>query len=252
VAGTQAAGHNVYFSTDIQDVMDGQKPVSTIDDSCYGPPYPGASLTGQLERDTTYYWRIDEVNDVDTPSLWAGDIWSFTTGDYYVVENFEDYEDSLDNQVWDTWIDGWEDIFNGSEIYLENWIAHGGRQSMQFEYGQYNIRLSEATVSIDDLNIGRDWTVGSPDTLSLWFYGDYWNDTDVQMYVKLNGLKVNYTGDSDDLIQTFWHRWDIKLADFGIKLNNIGTLTVGFERTETYGGYGVVYFDDICLYRMQK
>jgi len=32
-----------------------------------------------LGLDTTYYWRIDEVNDADAESPWVGDVWSFTT-----------------------------------------------------------------------------------------------------------------------------------------------------------------------------
>ncbi|MHC4396575.1 MAG: hypothetical protein ACYS1A_13060 [Planctomycetota bacterium] len=31
---------------------------------------------GTMDNDTTYYWRIDEVNGVD---VWFGDVWSFTT-----------------------------------------------------------------------------------------------------------------------------------------------------------------------------
>ena len=34
---------------------------------------------GTMINDTTYYWRIDEVNDAESDSPWKGDIWSFTT-----------------------------------------------------------------------------------------------------------------------------------------------------------------------------
>ncbi len=38
-----------------------------------GYPYPDGLVPG-----TTYYWRIDEVNDADPNSPWKGDIWSFS------------------------------------------------------------------------------------------------------------------------------------------------------------------------------
>jgi len=34
-----------------------------------------------LQIGTTYYWRIDEVNDFDVNSPWRGNIWSFTVSD---------------------------------------------------------------------------------------------------------------------------------------------------------------------------
>ncbi len=244
VAGTRTVEHNVYFGTDIQEVMDGRSPDAITGDSCYGPL--------ELERDTRYYWRVDQLAEVETPSLWAGEVWSFKTGDYYIVDDFESYSNFPSREVWNTWIDGWEDMFNGSWIESEYWIVRGGYQSMLFYYDNSSTRYAEATVSIDDLDIGRDWTIGSPNTLSLWFYGDYWNSTDVKMYVKLNGFRVNYSGDMNALIQTFWHRWDINLADFGIKLDNIRNLTIGTERNGTYGGYGVLYFDDVRLYNIHR
>ena len=38
-----------------------------------GFPYPDGLVPG-----TTYYWRIDEVNDLHPDSPWIGDVWSFT------------------------------------------------------------------------------------------------------------------------------------------------------------------------------
>jgi hypothetical protein len=39
----------------------------------FGYPYPDGLVPG-----TTYYWRIDEVNEAEPNSPWKGDIWSFT------------------------------------------------------------------------------------------------------------------------------------------------------------------------------
>ncbi|MHC4542219.1 MAG: hypothetical protein ACYS74_20940 [Planctomycetota bacterium] len=52
-----------------------------------------ASYSSDLDLGSTYYWRIDEVNDAETPTTWQGDLWNFTTQEVIVVEDFEDYND---------------------------------------------------------------------------------------------------------------------------------------------------------------
>ncbi len=42
---------------------------------------------GIMDMDTTYYWRIDEVNGVD---MWKGDVWSFTVSDLPVIATGHD------------------------------------------------------------------------------------------------------------------------------------------------------------------
>ena len=39
--------------------------------------FPGFAFPDGLVPGTTYYWRIDEVNDADPNSPWIGDVWSF-------------------------------------------------------------------------------------------------------------------------------------------------------------------------------
>ncbi|MHC4426111.1 MAG: LamG domain-containing protein, partial [Planctomycetota bacterium] len=76
-------GHDVYFGTDYDDVRDANRTnhpgllyYSRGQDSNEYPE-DGNPLLG-LELMTTYYWRVDEVNDGNT---WTGSIWSFTTED---------------------------------------------------------------------------------------------------------------------------------------------------------------------------
>jgi hypothetical protein len=65
-AGSGATSHDVYFGTD-----------STPDNTeSKGNQLGTGYVLGQLEYNTTYYWRIDEVNTDGTTS---GDVWSFTT-----------------------------------------------------------------------------------------------------------------------------------------------------------------------------
>lgn len=73
VPGKGAFSHDVYFGTNYNDVNN----ADTI-----SPEYKGNFDVNSfdpcgLELITTYYWRIDEVNE---PNLWKGDVWSFETG----------------------------------------------------------------------------------------------------------------------------------------------------------------------------
>ncbi|MHC4508833.1 MAG: discoidin domain-containing protein, partial [Planctomycetota bacterium] len=58
-AGREAATHDVSLSTDEQAVIDGTAPVVTVAD---------ASYSSALDLGSTYYWRIDEVNEAETPT----------------------------------------------------------------------------------------------------------------------------------------------------------------------------------------
>jgi hypothetical protein len=251
-AGREAVEHNVYFSSDEQAVIDGTAPVTTVHQAGYGPL--------SLNLGTTYYWRVDEVNNAATPSTWQSSIWNFSTQEYLPVEDFESYNDIPEGQggsnlIYLTWIDGYNNpATNGSTMgYLtgasmETGIVHGGDQSAPVTYDNSVATSSEVTVNTNNLAIGRNWSTGSPEMLSLWFYGDPNNAATEQMYVKLNNSKVIYDGDPTDLTQQSWQQWSIDLAALGINLSNVTTLTIGFERTGATGGSGTVFIDDIQLY----
>lgn len=65
-AGIDATSHNVYFGTSAS--LNGAASKGNQGGTGYDP--------GTLVNSTTYYWRIDEVNDDGTT---AGTLWSFTT-----------------------------------------------------------------------------------------------------------------------------------------------------------------------------
>jgi len=254
-AGREAAKHDVYLGTDEQAVIDGAVPVMTVFEASYVPSV-------DLDLASTYYWRVDEVNDAETPGTWLGDIWSFSTQELLVVDDFESYNDipageEGSNLVYETWIDGFTDpskggsqigYFTGTSVETD--IAYGGDQSVPLFYDNTSASSSEVTVNPGDLPIGRDWTVGSPQTLVLWFHGSPGNAVTEQMYVKLNGAKVEYPGNVANIAEPRWKQWNIDLAALGISLNSVTELSIGFERTDASGGTGTVFIDDILLYRL--
>jgi hypothetical protein len=248
-AGREAAEHKVYLNSDPQAVIDGTVPAVTVQQTEYGPL--------SLDLSQMYYWRVDEVNNIEPTPTWQSDLWSFTTREYLAVDDFESYNDIPEgtegsNLVYSTWTDGYANpSTNGSTIgyvsgsSLETDIVHGGRNSVPIMYDNTTASISEVTANTSDLAIGKDWTVGSPEMLVLWVYGNANNPATDRMYVKVNGVKVVYDG---DLAQTSWQEFSIDMASLGVNLSNVTTLTIGFERIGATGGSGVVYIDDIRLY----
>jgi hypothetical protein len=255
VAGKFAAQHDVYFGTDEEAVKNATKTspeyklTTDLGTESFNP--------GTLEFNTTYYWRIDEVNDAHPDKLWVGNVWSFTVGNYVVVDDFESYNDIPEgepgsNLVYLTWSDGYANpATNGATIgyvtgvSMETVTVHGGKQSVPVTYNNSTASVSEVTVNPTDLAIGSNWATIGAVRLSLWFYGNPANSTTDQMYVKINGAKVSYNG---NLTLVGWQEFSIDLAALGANLNNVTTLTIGFERTAATGGSGTVFIDDIRLY----
>jgi len=164
--GREAVEHNVYLSTDEKDVIEGTAGVIALTEASYGPLL--------LDLDKTYYWRVDEANEAEIPTTWPGDIWDFTTQEFFVVDDFEDYNDYPPDEIYTTWEDGYEVLANGSQVghltlpSVETTIVHGGDQSMPFFYDNTAASYSEATMTLVS---GRDWTVRGVGALSLWFRG---------------------------------------------------------------------------------
>jgi len=185
-AGAVAASHDVYFGTDADAVKNATKS---------SPEYKGPKALGEesydpgnLTLNTTYYWRIDEVNIASTDSPWAGNVWSFTTGDFFVIDDFEDY-DAGDNQIWYAWHDGLgygapgtDPYFAGNGTgasvgdetttsYTEETIVHGGGKSMPLSYDNNKQGYSKYSEVEFKLSDQCDWTAEGVTELSLWFRG---------------------------------------------------------------------------------
>jgi len=81
-SGDFAVSHDVYFGDNFDDVNAGAESTfrgnqtSTFFIAGFpGFAYPEAE---DLVPGTTYYWRIDEVNDTEPNSPWVGPVWSFS------------------------------------------------------------------------------------------------------------------------------------------------------------------------------
>jgi len=79
-AGDYAASHDLYLSENFDDVSSGAEAAFQGNqvDTTYIVGFPGFAFPDGLVPGTTYYWRVDEVNDTEPNSPWIGDVWSFT------------------------------------------------------------------------------------------------------------------------------------------------------------------------------
>jgi len=250
--GDNASQHDVYFGTDRDAVADANESDTT------GIYRGRQSITIYTPPDVEwgggpYYWRVDEYNTDATIS--EGKIWSFTVTDYIGIDDIEDYNDYPPDEIFSTWIDGWEVPTNGSLAghtdppFAETGNVHGGSQSMPVYY-ENNFKYSEITMT---LVYPRNWTEEGVGVLSLWFYGDAANAAE-RMYVNLNGIATVYHNDPSVAQIATWTEWTIDLQEFaaqGVNLANVNTISIGFgdKNNLQAGGSGMVLFDDIRLYR---
>ncbi|MFC1766350.1 LamG-like jellyroll fold domain-containing protein, partial [Planctomycetota bacterium] len=228
-AGREAAVHDVYVSTDQQAVIDGTAPVVTVATTSYVP---------DLDLDMTYYWRVDEVNDLEDPAVWAGGVQNFSTAASIVVDDMESYKVNM----WETWADGYEDptngalVGNGWEATPETETVHEGSKSMPMTYGDAGIQNSWTTRSIED-PIVENWSKHGIKSLSLYVHGLAGN-VGGQLYVKVNDTQFDYQGAASDIQLEQWFPWTIDLTGISV----VNSVTIGVA-----GGAGTIYVDSIIL-----
>ncbi len=185
VSGMYAAMHDVYFGTDFQAVSSAGRDNDPLGVLVSRNQTANTYNPGTLNFNTTYYWRVDEVNDVHPDKLWKGNVWSFTVGNFLVVDDFEDYND-VDNKIFDTWVDYFINntgmtVGHLEAPFAERSIVHSGFQSMYMRYdndGTVNegtdyeksgtLTFSETERTWDT---PQDWTREGATSLTLWFRG---------------------------------------------------------------------------------
>jgi hypothetical protein len=103
-AGLNGVTHDVYFGTDETAVAQGTADTFKINQAAitYDP--------GTLAKDTTYYWRVDEV-ETDRTTKHIGKVWSFKT--------------LSDIPVTDPDLLGWWRLDRGYGISALDWSGHG-------------------------------------------------------------------------------------------------------------------------------
>lgn len=268
-AGAKAASHNLYLGASRAAVLaangasDPTVTFAQIDGTSFDP--------NGLEFNTQYFWRVDAVNDVSPDSPWTGPIWTFTTGNFLVVDDFEGYTNDSPNRVFQTWVDGYgfsadefypkanagngSDAAVGHDIWSSNFYQtivetktiHGGAQAMPLYYDNATAGYSEATRTWAQ---PQDWTVNGFNALTLFVCGNPSNVADT-LYVTLTdsaGKSVTMTyADAAIFTAETWTEWTIPAAKLaGVDLTSITGMVIGVgSKTKVSKASGLLLIDDI-------
>jgi len=198
-----------------------------------------------LELGTTYYWRIDKVND---QNVIPGKVWSFTTSDHLVIDDFEQYTIPTDPNFIDI-----HDTWTNNHISLSSDPAHKcSKKSMFFQFSYNQNATHDETMCT--FHPPQDWEAIGVKALELYFQGRTYQPVS-QMYLVLydgsSEVVIPYL-DPNDIKKNTWIPWRIDLEGLqDINLSNIESIAIGFyaDPTNRYGvGSGEINFDDIRLY----
>jgi hypothetical protein len=263
--GQFAASHYVYFGKNAARVknadMDSDPNVvfTVVDDAGFDP--------NGMDFKTQYFWRVDEVNQASPDSPWKGLVWSFTTGNFIVVDDFEDYN-AGENQIWYSWHDGLGYGTPDSELYYagngtgsavgnestpsycEESIVHSGGKSMPFYFD--NTGAAQVSEIEHSWNEPQDWTINNFNALKLFIYGDPLN-TAGELYVIIEdsaGNSAKLTNPDASVFTTEqWNGWVIpfdELAASNVDPTAVTKLVIGISNLNGQAGAkGVLYIDDI-------
>ena len=167
-----------------------------------------------LDYGSTYYWKVNEVNDAATPKTWTGDVWSFTTIGYAVVDDFESYDDVC-KRIFFSWVDGFghsgsagcavaasggnatgSTVGNVNPPFAEKTIIHSGRQSMPLAFdnskGPFYSETQQEWLS------PQAWTGGGVNTLVVYLRGEAAGFMEISPgTILMNGVGTDIWANSD-------------------------------------------------------
>ena len=264
-------GHQIYFGTDFNDVNE----ANTLDPEYVITKTDPNYMATDLELGKEYFWRVDEVNPAGPdPCIWPGDTWSFTVGDYRVIDDF-DYASS--NEIYDFWKINAGDLdytLPCSTMGGGAWIdLAGGAMSYSYDNNDIYDPLIPGFLGLDFFSEVRyefaapaDLTEGDSETtlraLGLDYTGNAGNAADPnydRMYVVLESADGNVAivfNPDVSAQKKPSSQFNIDLRDFsdaGVNVQNVVYLYLGFgiqcnPQPGTPGGEGVVKFDNIRVY----
>jgi len=171
-AGYFAVSHDVYMGDNFEDVNNGTADTfrgnQPVDSLYFVAGFTGYAYPDGLVPGTTYYWRIDEVNEADPNSPWKGPVWSFW------IPSKKAYEASpadgslfIDPNVTLTWTAGFNSVLHtvyfGENFDEVNNAAEG--------LSQINTTYTPGTLELEKTYY---WRVDERDT-STTHKGDVWS-----------------------------------------------------------------------------
>ncbi|MEJ2701943.1 MAG: hypothetical protein P8Z79_05825, partial [Sedimentisphaerales bacterium] len=116
--GELAVSHNVYVGTNFDEVAAGTVPAVNTTLGMVTAGIAGGPIPDGLAPDTTYYWRVESVNDVNPESPWTSDVLSFwvTPRGAYNPQPTDGLINVVDLETDLSWTPGWNPIMH--QVYF--------------------------------------------------------------------------------------------------------------------------------------
>ncbi|MHC4646216.1 MAG: LamG-like jellyroll fold domain-containing protein [Planctomycetota bacterium] len=167
--GIGATSHDVYFGTSFDDVNDATTGDSAYLDNVDVNHYPESDVL-ELELDTTYYWRIDEVGD---GGPWKSRTWTFTTRSAIIDPNmllWYRFDEPNGAVAADSSGYGNHGVVDGNELLWAPDEGHYGGCRTFDDDGDVETVISVPASILHDIDGGI--------TVSVWLKDNYENSTD--------------------------------------------------------------------------
>ncbi|MHC4168826.1 MAG: LamG-like jellyroll fold domain-containing protein [Planctomycetota bacterium] len=228
--GDLAVSHDVYLGDSLDDVNQADRDSAAFNGNqtdtflivgFQGFPFPDGLVPG-----TTYYWRIDEVNDADPNSPWKGDVWSFWLPSKIAYDpSPSDGAMFVESGVELSWTAGW-----GGAMHT----PYLGTDSEQVANAAGGTPQTDLTFDPGALTPGATyyWRIDEFDGVQ-WLKGDVWSFTTVP---EIAVTDPNLVG---------WWQFDEGMGTTAVDRSgrgNHGTILGGAQWADGYHG-GALQFD---------
>jgi hypothetical protein len=172
--GSYASSHDTYFGYNFEDVYDGSGETIfwNMRSTFFLIGFPDSPSVEGLVPGTTYYWRIDEVNDLHPDSPWKGDVWSFTISPRQAfAPDPVDGAKSIDPNVKLSWTEG----FNA-----KSHIVYFGDNFDDVNNATGGMAQIDTSYALDPLELGKTyyWRIDELDGYMM-HKGNVWSFTTV-------------------------------------------------------------------------
>jgi hypothetical protein len=176
-SGSSAISHDVYMGDNFDDVNNANRDSDLfrgnqdLNTTFYIAGFVGYAYPDGLVSGTTYYWRIDEVNDANPNSPWKGNVWSFTVPSNKAYEPIPIDGGKFINpeNLTLTWTSGFETVMNtvyfGDDYETVANATEGGQQELQANFSPGPLEKNKTYYwRVDELNRSQNT-----------FKGDVWS-----------------------------------------------------------------------------